>query len=1021
MPTARKDSSALLENGTSSGNVLQNDSAANQVTHVRLGNGSYVPVTSDGTTLEGKYGTLTIRPDGSYFYTANTASADALRRGSTGSDTFSYTAADGLGWTGSTTLKFTVTGVNDAPLLTSTTATLRTITEDQITNSGQTVNSFLLSSDVDSSASRGIAITGLDSSNGTWQYSINGGSTWLNVGTVSEGSALLLSSSSYIRFVPNGATGTTAGFAYRAWDQTSGSTGTKVDASVTGGQTAFSTTTATASIAVTDVNDAPVGIASSASGTEDGPPVTGQLQATDVDSSTLTYALVAGSVVGGSVTIDAGTGNYSFTPAAGFSGAASFHFTASDGSLTSASTPVNITIGGVNDGPPVANADSATTLADTPILINVLANDTDPDGDPLSISGLGNASHGTLQIENGQVRYTPTAGYSGSDAFTYTVSDGAGGFTQGNVSVSIAPPTDGPLAVTVTFRQGANGYTGAVDTMLRENRSSVNYGDAVTFRTILESGKDTQALLKFDGLFGTGPGQIPIGATIVSATLTLQVTEASTSGGSLNRMLVNWSAASTWSSLGSGVQLNDIEATAAGTAVGAVALGSRSFNVTDSLAAWNSAATTSAGQNAANFGWVFDPGSIDNWDFTSSQGAVKPMLSITYTMTGVTPPPLPSVSIGAVSSAQENAGKVTFSLTLSQAAAQDVTVTFGTADHTARAGSDYAGLVQAVTFLAGETSKTFDVSLLDDGVAERPETFTVQIYSATNARVEAALATARIGDDDVSVAPFSPISASVVRVTNVSNGALYPDGGTGGYGIGDPSALAYIPTLGALFIGDSEHDESPYNSNTNLFSIATDGTYLSNYSMRAYTREPTGLAYNPNNGFLYASDDDRQGIYWTSPTNPSVSLGFLDTGRLGFNDTEDLKVDPLTGHIYVLDGILKQIFVLDTQGQFVDSIKLPSIMTDAEALAYDSRHDVFFVGSGASSSIWVLDHDGNILQTLTVLSPYSPRPKLKGFELAPSSDPNDGNALSLYVADYGSDQVNDGKIYEIHLGTDWFT
>lgn len=40
-------------------------------------------------------------------------------------------------------------------------------------------------------------------------------------------------------------------------------------------------------------------------------------------------------------------------------------------------------------------------------------------------------------------------------------------------------------------------------------------------------------------------------------------------------------------------------------------------------------------------------------------------------------------------------------------------------------------------------------------------------------------------------------------------------------------------------------------------------------------------------------------------------------------------------------------------------------------------------------------------------------------ELAPSSDPNDGNQLSLYVADYGADQVNDGHIYEIHLGPDW--
>ena len=68
--------------------------------------------------------------------------------------------------------------------------------------------------------------------------------------------------------------------------------------------------------------------------------VTGQVQATDSDSSNLTYALVENSAVGGSVTIDPNTGNYNFTLSPDFSGTGSFRFTASDGSLTSAATPV---------------------------------------------------------------------------------------------------------------------------------------------------------------------------------------------------------------------------------------------------------------------------------------------------------------------------------------------------------------------------------------------------------------------------------------------------------------------------------------------------------------------------------------------------------------------------------------------------------------------------------------------------------------------------------------------------------
>jgi len=1013
----RSDTNTVRENGGTTGNVLLNDSLANQVTQIKAGSGIFQTVPVEGVTIQGIYGFLTIMPDGSYFYTASTDAAERLKAGSTASDTFTY-AATGSG-SGTATLKFTVTGVNDAPILSSTPVTLSTITEDQITNSGHSVSSFLSSTDIDSSALRGVAITDLASGNGQWQYSTDNRATWSNIGAVNDGSALLLRSSDYIRFVPNGANGTTANFTYHAWDQTSGSAGAKVDASTTGGQTAFSTDIATASITVTNVNDAPVAQPSSASGIEDGPPITGQVTATDVDSTTLTYNLVANSAVGGSVTVDATTGNYSFTPAANFNGAASFKFTASDGSLTSTAATVTIAIQSVNDGAPVANTDNAGTYADTPVLIDVLANDTDIDGDPLSISALGTAGHGSVQIQNGKVLYTPTAGYTGSDTFKYTVTDGAGGFTQGDVNVTVAPvQSDVPTAVSVTFSQGANGYTDNIDTMLRQNRASLTFADAPFFRSILESGKESQPLLKFGNLFGTGPGQIPLGATILSASLTLEVTDGSASGGSINRMLVGWSGTSTWNSLGSGVQLNDVEATSTGINVGSIAKGSHAFDVTESLAAWNAAASTSAGQNAANFGWVFKPTNIDSWDFNSAQGAVKPILSVTYTLTGVSPSSLPTISMGAVASAHENDGIMTFSLSLSQASTQDITVNLGTSDFTAKAGSDYLAATSSITFKAGEVTKTFDVSLLNDSSAERLESFNVQINSATNAQIDKAVAVGKITDDDVAVPPMPAINASVVAVHNIADATQY-DGGPG-YGISDPSGIAYIPSTGKLLIADSEHDESPFFSNINLFSLQLDGSYVGNYSLRSFSSEPTGLGYNPNNGYLYIPDDDQQEVFWVSPSNPSVKLGSFDTGYLGMLDTEDIKIDPVTGHIHMLDGVLRQMIELTDKGVFVNSVSLPSVMKDSEALAYDPTHDVYFVASGQSSTIWALDSEANILGTITALSSYKPQAKIKGMELAPSSDPNDGNALSLYVADYGSDQVNDGRLFEIHLGNDWW-
>src|SRR5262249_40367648 len=92
--------------------------------------------------------------------------------------------------TATATSNITVTAVNDAPVL-SGANTFTTITEDQTTNSGDLVSTLVSGkiTDVDTGASTGIAVTSVSSSNGTWQYSTDSGSTWTNVGSVSGSSA----------------------------------------------------------------------------------------------------------------------------------------------------------------------------------------------------------------------------------------------------------------------------------------------------------------------------------------------------------------------------------------------------------------------------------------------------------------------------------------------------------------------------------------------------------------------------------------------------------------------------------------------------------------------------------------------------------------------------------------------------------------------------------------------------------------------------------------------------------------
>ncbi|CAG0931401.1 Collagenase ColH [Thermoflexales bacterium] len=89
---------------------------------------------------------------------------------------------------------------------------------------------------------------------------------------------------------------------------------------------------------------------------------------------------------------------------------------------------------------PIAVADTSTTTVGVPVTINVLANDSDPDGDPLSVIAITPPLSGTAAINlDNTITYTPTSGFAGIDAFTYTISDGRGGTDTAVVTVGISP------------------------------------------------------------------------------------------------------------------------------------------------------------------------------------------------------------------------------------------------------------------------------------------------------------------------------------------------------------------------------------------------------------------------------------------------------------------------------------------------------------------------------------------------------------------------------------------------------
>ena len=138
----------------------------------------------------------------------------------------------------SAAMAISITDANEAPLL-SGANDLTAIDEDPISNPGTLVSDLIAGqiSDPDSGALTGIAVIGVDDTNGTWEYTIDGGSNWIVFGAVDASSARLLTAdaNTYVRFVPdanwNGTV--TNGITIHAWDQTSGTAGDTADLTAT--------------------------------------------------------------------------------------------------------------------------------------------------------------------------------------------------------------------------------------------------------------------------------------------------------------------------------------------------------------------------------------------------------------------------------------------------------------------------------------------------------------------------------------------------------------------------------------------------------------------------------------------------------------------------------------------------------------------------------------------------------------------------------------------------------------------
>jgi len=202
----------------------------------------------------------------------------------------------------------------------------------------------------------------------------------------------------------------------------------------------------TVTVNVTPVDDAPVSAGDTLTTPED-TAIGGTLQATDVDSPTLTYTIVT-QPANGSLTVDA-SGNYVYTPNPNFNGTDSFTFTANDGTSDSNISSVIITVTPVNDAPEIFPS-TVSTPEDTPYNGQVLWND--PDSTNFTVTVVQQPQNGTVVMNNdGSYIYTPNPDYNGPDNFIVVVNDGDANSDPQTITMNVGPVDDAPVVTSPTL------------------------------------------------------------------------------------------------------------------------------------------------------------------------------------------------------------------------------------------------------------------------------------------------------------------------------------------------------------------------------------------------------------------------------------------------------------------------------------------------------------------------------------------------------------------------------------------
>jgi len=461
--------------GTNDNPIAINDSAVTDedlsVTINILGNDTDIDsATLTITSASAGNGTVVVNNDGTVTYTGN--------QDFNGTDTISYTIADDVGAESSATVSINVAAINDAPVA---------VVDFSSTSEEGVVIVDVLANDIDLDGDN-LAVVTANATTGT--VTINADNT--------------------VTYVPN--------------------------TDFNGVDTIFYTVTdgeyfssSTVSINVTAVNDTPEAIADTAATDEDTAVLIDVLgNDSDLDGDTLNVA--SASAVNGTVTVNPDN-TLTYIGNQDFNGTDTITYTITDGELTDTST-VTVEVAAVNDTPEASDSTAATD-EDTLVVIDVLANDTDLDGDALTVTSA-SAGNGAVTINaDNTVSYIGNQDFNGIDILTYTIADGDGLESTAQVAVTVTPTNDAPYAVndaaTAPEEELINIDVLANDSDLDGDTLSVISATALNGAVIIESdntisyisnvdfnGIDTVTYTISDGNGGTATAEVTVGVNLVN-------------------------------------------------------------------------------------------------------------------------------------------------------------------------------------------------------------------------------------------------------------------------------------------------------------------------------------------------------------------------------------------------------------------------------------------------------------------------------------------------------------------------